>query len=210
MLPYEYAFWSCLFYGLGPFYDLNSGPICNPGFVPITTSWQDCQKAAEHLGHAVDSLALIEPGSSFGTSKPPGCFQSDEDSLFYFNKDVVDTNALGTDKILCVIKGSDHLPTVVPNIYNRGNSKYQYFHCCPLHYSGDCSCNPYVSPDGWGDCRRKWTSKNPFVPLCYVDMPTTCTDVVYWDSKGPTGYSWEACQNRLGNIQKISSYLLSS
>ena len=95
---------------------MNSGPICNSGFVPITTSWQDCQKAAEHLGHAVDSLALIEPGSSFGTSKPPGCFQSDEDGLFYFNKDVVDTTAIGTDKILCVIKGSDHLPTVAPYI----------------------------------------------------------------------------------------------
>ena len=116
LLLYEYAFLNCLFYGLGPFYDLNSGPICKPGFVPITTSWQDCQIAAKVLGYAGESLALIEPGSSFGTSKPPGCFQSDEDGLFYFNKDVVDVTAIGTDKILCIIKGSDHLPTVVPDI----------------------------------------------------------------------------------------------
>ena len=113
VLPYEYAFFSCLFYGLGPFYDLNSGPICKPRFVPITTSWQDCQNAAKRLGYARDSLAQIEPGSSFGTSKPPGCFQSDEDGLFYFNTDVADTTAIGTDKILCVIKGSDLLPKYI-------------------------------------------------------------------------------------------------
>ena len=183
---------------------MNSGPICKPRFVPITTSWQDCQNAAKRLGYARDSLAQIEPGSSFGTSKPPGCFQSDEDDLFYFNTDVADTTAIGTDKILCVIKGSDLLPKyIVTKIFRD----IQYFHCCPLHYSGDCSCNSYVSLDGWGDCRRKWTSKNPVVPICYVNMPTTCSDVevgllgiVYWNSKGPAGYSWEACQNRLGNI----------
>ena len=96
---------------------MNSGPTCNPGFVPITTSWQDCKKAATDLGYAGDDLALLEPGSSFGTSKPPGCFQSGEDGLFYFNKDVVHTtDNTGTDKILCVIKGSDHLPIVVPDI----------------------------------------------------------------------------------------------
>ena len=92
---------------------MNSGPICKPRFVPITTSWQDCQKAAKELGYAGDSLAQIEPGSSFGTSKPPGCFQSDEDGLFYFNTDVADTTAIGTDKILCVIKGSDLLPKYI-------------------------------------------------------------------------------------------------
>ena len=96
---------------------MNSGPTCNPGFVPITTSWQDCRKAATDLGYAGNDLAVLEPGSSFGTSKPPGCFQSDENDLFYFNKDVVHTTAIGRDKILCVIKGSDHLPTVVPDIY---------------------------------------------------------------------------------------------
>ena len=58
-------------------------------------------------------MAQIEPGSSFGTSKPPGCFQSDEDGLFYFNTDVADTTAIGTDKILCVIKGSDLLPKYI-------------------------------------------------------------------------------------------------
>ena len=103
-------------YGLGPFYDLSSGPICKRRFAPITTSWQDCQKTAKVLGYAVDTFALIEPSSSFGTSKPPGCFQSDKDGLFYFNKDVVDTTTIGTDKILCEFKGSDHLPTVVPDI----------------------------------------------------------------------------------------------
>ena len=116
LLPYEYAFLSCVFYGL--VYDLNSGPICNPGFVPITTSWQDCEKAATDLGYAGDGLAQIEPGGSFGTAKPPGCSQSDEDGLFYFNEDVVDTTAIGTDNILCVIKGSDHLPTVAPYIFS--------------------------------------------------------------------------------------------
>ena len=33
-------------------------------------------------------------------------------------------------------------------------------------------------------------------PICYVNEPTTCTDVVNQDSVGPTGFSWQACENR--------------
>ena len=47
----------------------------------------------------------------------------------------------------------------------------------------------HVTDSGFGNCLQTYLHG----PLCYVKEPTTCGDVVYAGSQGPTGYSWEAC-----------------
>ena len=48
----------------------------------------------------------------------------------------------------------------------------------------------YITDSGYGNCLK--THENG--PICFVKEPTTCGDVVNADSRGPTGYSWEACK----------------
>ena len=48
---------------------------------------------------------------------------------------------------------------------------------------------------GYGNCQKSHLNG----PICYVNEPTTCIDVVNDGSQGSTGYSWDACQNREGN-----------
>ena len=66
----------------------------------------------------------------------------------------------------------------------------------PLYFILDhrgCSCSSYVDPDyGWGNCQKSYGKG----PICYVNEPSTCTDIVDARSYGPTGYSWEACANK--------------
>ena len=61
--------------------------------------------------------------------------------------------------------------------------------------SGDCSCVPFKAQTGYGNCKKVYKKG----PICYVNKPTTCSDVVDDDSQGPAGYSWEACHNYKGN-----------
>ena len=83
-------------------FDLNDGAICKNGFVPLTTSWQDCKAAAEALGFSGDMVAHVGyrfPGWS--NRRPEGCFQSDGNKRFHFNTGP-GGNYIGDDKILCI------------------------------------------------------------------------------------------------------------
>ena len=62
---------------------------------------------------------------------------------------------------------------------------------------GTCSCSDFVTPSGYGKCQKTYQNK----PICYVNEPTTCADVVEIDSQGPTGYSWQACLNYQSKLQ---------
>ena len=66
--------------------------------------------------------------------------------------------------------------------------KYLSFLTC---YLGDCSCSSYITKSGYGNCQKT----HPEWIICYVNMPSTCSDLVSLDSQGPTPYSWEACGN---------------
>ena len=82
-------------------YDLNDGASCKPGFVPLTTSWQDCKAAAEALGFSGDKIAHVDfVFAGWSNTRPEGCFQSDENKRVHFNTGV-GGNFKGDDKILC-------------------------------------------------------------------------------------------------------------
>ena len=55
-----------------------------------------------------------------------------------------------------------------------------------------CACKDLVS-DGYGNCRKKIDGK----PLCYVDLPSSCSDLK--ESKSTAGEKWslEACSQRV-------------
>ena len=52
----------------------------------------------------------------------------------------------------------------------------------------------YVTESGYGNCQKNYLNG----PICYVNEPTNCSDVINAGSDGPTGYSWDACRNNTG------------
>ena len=70
----------------------------------------------------------------------------------------------------------------------------------PCHNLGDCSCSPFVTETGYGNCQKPTRNEPEKGPICYVNTPTTCSDVIDEDSRAPTGYSWDACNNHKGNF----------
>ena len=60
-----------------------------------------CKIAAEKLGFTGDRVAHVDYKYEWGSSRPQGCFQSDGNDRFHFNKGA-GGNSIGDDKILCV------------------------------------------------------------------------------------------------------------
>ena len=81
-------------------YKLFPGAKCGPGFQPITSSWQDCERAGKAIGLTGDTVAHVKYNYPWGTSRPQGCFQSDGNNRIHFNRGA-GGRAQGTDKILC-------------------------------------------------------------------------------------------------------------
>lgn len=55
---------------------------------------------------------------------------------------------------------------------------------------GDCSCGDFVTADtGLGMCQKDFNSKGP---ICYVNEPSTCSDLVRGSNTGRL-WSREAC-----------------
>ena len=67
-----------------------------------------------------------------------------------------------------------------------------------IYILGDCSCSEFLTDDGYGNCKKPTKNEPEKGPFCYVNIPSTCSDVIDEDSKAPTGYSWEACNNSRG------------
>ena len=83
-------------------YDLNDGATCKDGFIPLTTTWQDCKEAAEALGFAGDKVAHVDYIlTGWSNTRPDGCFQSDGTERFHLNTGP-GGNYIGDDKILCM------------------------------------------------------------------------------------------------------------
>ena len=83
---------------------MNLGANCKPGFVPITSNWQDCKIAAVAFGFSGDRVAHVDYQYAYGTRRPKGCFQSGDNKRFHFNKGM-GGSAVGLDKILCKSNG---------------------------------------------------------------------------------------------------------
>ena len=71
----------------------------------------------------------------------------------------------------------------------------------------DCSCSDFVTKDGYGNCTKTTKNEPEKGPFCYVNIPTTCSDVIVEDSQAPTGYSWEACNNKKGTERSYNTYM---
>jgi len=81
--------------------ELKPGATCSNGFKPMTSSWQDCRDAAISLGYTGDSVAHVDYNYNWGASRPQGCFQSNGNNRFHFNRGA-GGSFQGTDKILCM------------------------------------------------------------------------------------------------------------
>ena len=72
----------------------------------------------------------------------------------------------------------------------------------------DCSCGDFVTKDGYGNCTKTTKNEPEKGPFCYVNIPSTCSDVIDEDSKAQTGYSWEACNNSRGKILACTNVVI--
>ena len=73
---------------------------------------------------------------------------------------------------------------------------------------GNCSCSEFVTKDGYGNCTKTTKNEPEKGPFCYVNNPTTCSDVIDEDSQAPTGYSWEACNNNKGTQRLFTNQII--
>ena len=70
--------------------------------------------------------------------------------------------------------------------------------------TGNCKCTNYVSNNGYGNCSKDYGDKGP---LCYVEEPSTCPDVVNSQSEKGKRFSYEACTNgSSGKFELPASY----
>merc|ERR1711953_1288010 len=81
-------------------YKLFPGAKCGSGFEPITSSWQDCEKAGKAIGLTGDAVAHVAYNYPWGTERPQGCFRSNGNNRIHFNRQA-GGNAKGNDRILC-------------------------------------------------------------------------------------------------------------
>ena len=70
-----------------------------------------------------------------------------------------------------------------------------YIHCywnlVNILLIAECTCSEYVSSSGYGNCRKDHKGG----PICYVNLPSECNDLVGSSKYPDRKYSWEACKN---------------
>ena len=59
---------------------------------------------------------------------------------------------------------------------------------------GDCSCSDYVNAKGYGNCQKQKRGK----AYCFVNQPSTCTDLRNSSYEDGLQFSHEACQKGQG------------
>ena len=62
---------------------------------------------------------------------------------------------------------------------------------------GDCSCLDYKTSQGYGKCKKVHPSYKSKGTFCYVNLPSTCSDVR--DSQFEEGkkFAWEPCKSKI-------------
>ena len=61
---------------------------------------------------------------------------------------------------------------------------------------GGCNCKDFVNPNGYGNCNKKYKKG----PICYVNQPTSCSDIKPSKSNAGERLSWEACKGTYGYL----------
>lgn len=144
-------------------YSLRPGAKCAEGYEPLTSKWQDCRNAAKSLGFSGDSVRYVDYSYPWGRDRPQGCFQSDGNNRFHFNKGAGGSYT-GTDKILCIKKQEfKHTFTFAPGdtltfgdsfrtfLWSRGASnRWECADRCHKHKSV-CDFWEYETIDQFGD-----------------------------------------------------------
>jgi len=89
---------------IGVEFKMFAGASCGEGYAPITESWQRCEEVAKAMGYTGDSVNYVEYNYPWGTSRPQGCFRSDGNNRFHFNRGAGGAFQ-GNDKIVCQATG---------------------------------------------------------------------------------------------------------
>ena len=55
---------------------------------------------------------------------------------------------------------------------------------------GGCNCKDFVNENGYGNCNQKYKNK----PICYVNQPTSCSDLIISSTNAGERGSWKACK----------------
>merc|ERR1719510_2203191 len=126
-------------------YDLRAGATCAEGYKPITSSWQDCEEAARSMGFVGDPVNFVEYDYPWGTKRPQGCFRSDVNNRFHFNRGA-GGDFKGNDRILCIRKGKitaetcdcDSAATKAPEGTNPGTNMNPAKGCPVYATAKDC------------------------------------------------------------------------
>ena len=74
--------------------------MCPNQYIPLTTSWGECRKAAISLGFSGNSIQDAGYEYAWGNSRPKGCFKSDGNGMIHFNRGQ-GGSFQGSDAILC-------------------------------------------------------------------------------------------------------------
>lgn len=65
-----------------------------------------------------------------------------------------------------------------------------------LNILGGCNCKDFINPNGYGNCNKEYKRG----PLCYVNQPSSCTDLMKSGSNKGERVSWQACEGTYGYL----------
>ena len=68
-----------------------------------------------------------------------------------------------------------------------------------------CSCHDFINPNGYGQCKKSSSYehvKNKAV--CYVNQPSSCSDLAYSSTNPGKKFSAEACRIEINGTSKGS------
>ena len=60
----------------------------------------------------------------------------------------------------------------------------------------DCTCKSLINKNGYGNCEKNYHGK----PICYVNQPTSCKDLLKSTTNPGERISWKACKGNYGYL----------
>ena len=114
-------------------------------------------------------------------------------------------NAVGAVAFLAVIVNANWGKTKQIMYYYYQIKKWRQlllqFHLIPffsflvksIEQYANCTCSNFINENGYGNCQKL----NRGLPLCYVNEPSDCTDLIFIKRTGRS-VSWKACTSSFG------------
>ena len=72
---------------------------------------------------------------------------------------------------------------------------------------GDCSCSDYKTSSGFGNCEKAHASFPSKGTICYVNLPTTCSDARDSSYEQGKKYAWEPCKGKNHHCTEMNNFL---